>query len=97
MNVFWTDNAKTHLRDIYNYISLHSEQYAKRTVDRITKTSGQIAAFPLSGRKVSKYNLEQIREVIEKPYRIIYYIKQDQIDILAVVHCSMNIIPPQEY
>lgn len=27
-----------------------------------------------------------IREVIEGPYRIIYYIKLDQIDVLAVIH-----------
>jgi len=36
--------------------------------------------------------MDQIREVIEGPYRIIYYIKTDQIDILAVIHGAMDIL-----
>lgn len=46
----------------------------------------------LSGRCVPEYDMEQIREVIEDPYRIIYYIKPDQIDIIAVLHCSRNVL-----
>ena len=49
-------------------------------VDRLTRRSQQIADFPLSGRKVPEYEVDQIREVIEGSYRIIYYIKPDQID-----------------
>jgi len=55
-------------------------------VDRITKRSEQIAGFPMSGRNVPEYLGDDIRELIEKPYRIIYRIKPDQIDVLAVVH-----------
>jgi len=35
---------------------------------------------------VPEYEAPDIREVIERPYRTIYRIKADQIDILAVVH-----------
>ena len=55
-------------------------------VDKITNRSIQIAANPLSGRKVPEYDSEVVRELIEQPYRIIYRIKQDQIDVLAVIH-----------
>ena len=55
-------------------------------VDRITKRSEQIADHPFSGRKVHEYEAEDIRELIERPYRIIYLVKPDQIDVLAVVH-----------
>jgi len=40
----------------------------------------------MSGRNVPEYLAEDVRELIEKPYRIIYRIKPDQIDVLAVVH-----------
>ncbi len=63
-----------------------------RRIDRITKRSMQIAAFPLSGRKVPEYDFDQIREVFSGPYRIIYYIKPDQIDVLAVIHGAMNVL-----
>ena len=86
MKVYWTDNSIGHLLGIYEYIARNSPVYAKRVVDRITRRSEQIAEFPLSGRKVPEYQTEDIREIIEKPYRIIYRIKSDQIDILAVIH-----------
>ncbi len=86
MKVYWTDNSIGHLLGIYEYIARNSPVYAKRVVDRITRRSEQIAEFPLSGRKVPEYKAEDIREIIEKPYRIIYRIKSDQINILAVIH-----------
>lgn len=91
MNVYWTDTAVKHLSSIYAYISQNSPQYATRLVDSITRRSEQIASFPLSGRVVPEFETEQIREVIDGSYRIIYYIKPDQIDILAVIHGSQQI------
>ena len=60
-------------------------------VDWLTRRSEQIAKFPMSGRKVPEYDLEKIREIIERPYRIIYYIKSEQIDILAVIHTAREL------
>ncbi len=92
MKVHWTDTAEGHLDAIYAYIAHDSPEYAKRTVDRLTRCSQQIADFPLSGRRVPEYEIDQIREVIEGPYRIIYYIKPDQIDVLAVLHGAQNVL-----
>jgi addiction module RelE/StbE family toxin len=86
VKVEWTDNALEQLWAIHEYIAQSSPQYAQRVVDRLTRRSWQIRDFPLSGRVVPEYNAPQIREVIEGPYRIIYYIKPDQIDVLAVIH-----------
>ena len=86
MRVHWTNTALGHLLAIYEYIAQDSSVYAQRMVDRLTRRSEQIAAFPLSGRMVPEFEAEDIREMIEKPYRIIYRIKPDQIDVLAVIH-----------
>jgi toxin ParE1/3/4 len=91
VKVYWTETAVENLSAIYTYIAQTSTQYASRLVDRITRRSEQIASFPLSGRIVSEFGTEQIREVIEGSYRIIYYIKSEQIDVLAVVHGSQQI------
>jgi addiction module RelE/StbE family toxin len=88
MKVYWTQNAIEHLVNLYEYIALNSPTYAVRMVDKITRRSEQIAEHPLSGRKVPEYDAEDIRELIENPYRIIYRIKQDQIYVLAVIHGS---------
>jgi plasmid stabilization system protein ParE len=35
---------------------------------------------------VPEAETKHIREMMEGPYRLIYYIKSDQIDVLAVIH-----------
>lgn len=91
MRVHWTDTAQRHLDAIYRYIAQDSPAYAKRMADRLTRRSQQIAEFPLSGRTVPEYEVSQIREVVEGPYRIIYYIRPDRIDVLAVIHGARDI------
>jgi plasmid stabilization system protein ParE len=71
MKVYWTLNAMRHLASIYEYISVDSPTYARRTVDKITRRSEQISDQSLSGRKVPEYEAEDIGELIEKPYRVI--------------------------
>ena len=96
MKVHWTDTAEEHLAAIHAYIAQDSTEYATRMVDRLTRRSQQMADFPLSGRRVPEYDMNQIREVIEGAYRIIYHIKPDQIDVLAVVHAAMNVLRSTE-
>ena len=96
MKVHWTDTALEHLQAIRAYIAKNSPQYALRVVDRLTRRSQQIAEFPLSGRVVTEFDVPQIREVLEGSYRIIYYIKPDQVDVLAVIHAAQQIPPNAE-
>ncbi len=75
---------------IYTYIAQDSRTYALRMVDKLTRKSMQIAVYPLSGRAVPEYERDDLREIIENPYRIIYRINGGQIDIVAIVHTSRN-------
>jgi len=95
VRVLWTDVAVAQLAAIYDYLAQASPEYARRIVDRLTKRSVQIAAFPFSGRTVREYELN---EVLEGSYRIIYLIKEDekQIEVLAVIHSSREGIKPLE-
>jgi toxin ParE1/3/4 len=86
MKVVWTEPACEQLDGIYDYIARSSTEYAVRTVDRLTRRTEQIGRFPLSGSVLRELGHEQIREVIEKPYRIIYHVTADRIEILALVH-----------
>lgn len=98
MKVLWTESALAQLQAIYDYLAQTSPKYALRIVDRLTKRSVQIAAFPFSGRTVPEYELNEIREVIERPYRIIYFIEvvEQKIEVLAVIHSSREHRQPAE-
>jgi plasmid stabilization system protein ParE len=91
VKVVWTDTAKGNLRTIHKYIGQNSPAYADRMIDRLTNRSKQIGAFPMSGRLVPEFDVGQIREVFEGPYRIIYYIRPDLIEVIGVVHMSREI------
>ena len=96
MKVLWTDAATSQLEAIHDYVAQTSPEYARRIVDRLTKRSIQISVFPFSGRVVREYELNEVREVIEGSYRIIYLIKEDedQIEVLAVIHGSREGLNP---
>ena len=96
MKVHWTETAEKHLDNIYAYIAQDSKTYALRTVDRITSKSQQIGMFPKSGRCVPEYDIDQIREVFVGHYRIIYHIKSEQIDIIAVIHGAREVLRDEE-
>jgi len=94
VKVLWTDSAVAQLQAIYGYLAQTSPEYALRIIDRLTRRSTQIAAFPLSGRMVPEYELNEVREVIEGRYRIIYLVESAQVQVLAVIHGAREQLRP---
>lgn len=86
MKVYWTDRAKARLKELESYIAQDSESAAKKVVKRLLIKSNQISKLPYSGRKLPEYRQDDIREMLVKPYRIIYRIRTDRIDVLTVMH-----------
>jgi toxin ParE1/3/4 len=90
VKVLWTDSAIAHLQAIHDFIAQTSPDYALRVIDQLTNRSIQIASFPFSGRVVPELEQDNVREVIERPFRLIYLIREsdDSLEILAVIHSS---------
>lgn len=84
MRVVWTDRAKARLRQIRAYVAQDQPLNADRLVDQLTRRVEQLAEQPRSGRMVEKYQREDLRELIESPYRIVYLIGTARVDILTV-------------
>lgn len=86
MKVHWTDRAKTRLKLIHDHIAKDAPLVASQVVERLLQRSIQIGDFPSSGRAVPEYQREDIREILERPYRIIYRILPDRVDVITVMH-----------
>jgi toxin ParE1/3/4 len=86
VKVVWTETAVAHLDTIYEFIAKTSPLYAHLMVRRLWDRTGQIEAFPESGRTVPEYHQQDVREFFESPYRIIYRVHENRVEILAVVH-----------
>ena len=61
---------------------------AKALERRLILRSRQIGEFPHSGRKVPDYERDDVRELIEGSYRLVYRIMADHVDVLTVMHCA---------
>jgi addiction module RelE/StbE family toxin len=86
MRIVWTEKAEKQLDQIFDYIASDSSLYAHRTVGQIIEEAESISPHPRKGRKVPEYKRKDIREVFHHPYRIIYLLKDDVIEILSVIH-----------
>lgn len=84
MKVVWTDRAIARLRQIHAYIAQDQPLNADRVIDRLTRRVAQLAEHPKSGRMVEKYRRDDLRELVEAPYRIIYLVLANRIDVLTV-------------
>ena len=49
---------------------------------RIQKKAGTLCTLPFIGRIVPELNSEELREVIEKNYRIVYRVSEEFIEIV---------------
>jgi toxin ParE1/3/4 len=78
VKIIWTPRAIRELEAIHEYISKDSVARANDMVARVLNRSEQLSEFPNSGRRVPEVGVENVREVIEPPYRLIYRIKRDE-------------------
>jgi toxin ParE1/3/4 len=86
VKVHWTDRAKQRLKFIHDHIAKDAPLVAPSVVERLVRRSIQIGEFPHSGREVPEYQRSDVREILERPYRILYRIKPDRIDVITVMH-----------
>jgi toxin ParE1/3/4 len=77
---------------IHEYIAQSSPVCADKLVTRIIQRSEQFTLFPHSGRIVPEYSHPDVREIIKGSYRVMYVVKSDEIDVLAVIHTAQNIL-----
>lgn len=88
VKLIWTDLAIDDLKSIHDYISLDSRVYARRQVSKIIKRVEQLQLQPQSGRIVPEFSNENIRELIEGNYRLVYKIIEDKIFIVRIHHSA---------
>lgn len=84
MKLFWTETAKQDLLSIRRYIAADNPTAAKRWVERLRERARNALHAPLAGRKVPEFSRDDIRELIEGNYRIVYQVFADRLVVLTV-------------
>jgi plasmid stabilization system protein ParE len=82
----WSPRAALNLEEICRYIARDSEYYATVFAKKVVAVVKSIPQFPKAGRVVPEYGDENLREKIFKNYRVVYRIKGELIEIVAICH-----------
>jgi toxin ParE1/3/4 len=90
--VVWTDPAIKDLEVVMDFIARDSPRYALQTGERIYEAAGRLDVLgPRSGWMVPEFGVDHFREVLMRPYRIIYEIRGEGCYIVAIIHGSRDL------
>ena len=86
--LIWSPQSLRDLETIKAYIASDSPPYADLVVRRLVAAVERLSTFPESGRVVPECNTPEIREVIVRPYRIVYRLRLGVVEIATVFRAS---------
>ncbi len=94
MNVVWSPTALDQLDEIYATIAAERDTAtATKWFLKINDAVDNLAEFPLSGPSVPECAFEEhftdfigLRQLIVRPYRVIYEVTDESCNILGVMH-----------
>lgn len=87
--IILSQQAKIDLDAIYAYIFQDSPLYARRQIEKILQRIKRIGNSPKAGRIVPELQAEDIREVFENNYRIVYRISSvENVEVITILHMS---------
>ncbi len=84
--IFWTKQSQEDLRAIRAHIARDAPAMASAFVRKLRQSVERLRKFPLSGQVVPEMEREDIREVLQGDYRLIYRVSEFHVDILTIYH-----------
>jgi len=89
--VRWTEGAGLELLGIADLMSDTSASYAESFLDQVDSAAALLGDFPKSGRVVPELFNEDFREVIVGPYRLLYRVHGDDVEVMGIVHGARDL------
>jgi plasmid stabilization system protein ParE len=84
--VVWTDPAWEDLQAAAEYIARDSEAYAAAFVQEIKAAATSLSEMAERGQIVPEIGDASIRELLVRPYRLVYQLTEREVRILAIIH-----------
>jgi toxin ParE1/3/4 len=91
--IIWSQTAVDDLRQIVEFIARDDAAAAANLADRILRRIERAAELPFSNRVVPEKAEESVREIILRPYRIVYQAdnQRDATHVLRIWHAARGI------
>lgn len=96
MRILFTPTGRRQFLEAVAYIFRDNPSAALNFRNNAEKTLSRLERYPQSGRSIPEFLDLPFREVIVRPYRFFYRIKDDAVWIVAVWHSSQLAAEPAE-
>jgi len=90
--VIWSFLATGDLESIVEHIARDSEYYAAAMSRQLLTAAASLTRFSERGRIVPEYDDPAIRELIIGPYRLIYRVRPDRVEIARIIHGARQMV-----
>ena len=84
----WSPRSLADLEAIREHIAGDSDLYAGLVVSRLVAAPGRLLQFPRLGRVVPEFGEPNLRELIVRPYRVVYRLRGEAIEVVTVFHAA---------
>ncbi len=91
VKIVWSDAALRHLEEAVNYIQADSPKAALKMQRKLLKAPLKLRPNLRLGGMVPEFERDDVRELLVKPYRVVYRIDGNHVVILGIVHGSRNL------
>jgi toxin ParE1/3/4 len=90
--VILSPKAVADLETIVRYIALNNPSAARKVGSSLLDKTKELSQFPLKGQRVPEFDHSDIRQIILKPYRIVYRVEESKkrISIARFWHSSQE-------
>jgi plasmid stabilization system protein ParE len=84
----WSPRSVDDLEAIHDFIARDSSRYADLVSRRIVAATERLIQFPEIGRIVPEVGEPRLRELIVRPFRVVYRVRVDLVEIVTVFRGS---------
>jgi len=94
VRVIWSEPAKMDVLGIVDFIATDTPAHAERSLARLEARAATLKRTPARGRVVPELRTQgitTIREVIERPWRIVYEFDGNTVTVIGVFDSRRNL------
>ena len=89
--VLWSEQSKTDLKEIFDYIkNVENRERANYVIANIKKEANEIACFPAKHAQEPLISDQTVRYAIKWSYKILFTVSEKHINIVRLFHTAQN-------
>ncbi len=96
MKLIWSETALSQAREATDYIAESRPSVALDWLHELFERVEALSEFPEQGRNLLGIEREDLREVLHEPYRVIYAIREDTVEILLLRHMKRDRVSEED-